>query len=146
VANPATSCEPKSLISLVHAQRRSVTEAEEAAKLVPFDPFSRADLVLYMANAGKIDTAIEWLEESIRRDASPLGWYFGNLAFAYYRADRPADAVTTLQKMVHPWYSTLAAAHARLGHVNEARASVETFLQEKPGWTVGKEAVWPSTK
>ncbi|MBB3237360.1 tetratricopeptide repeat protein [Phyllobacterium endophyticum] len=76
-----------------------------------------------------------------------MAWYFGNLAFAYYLAGRPADAVAAVsQKMEHPWYSTLAAAHARLGHLDEARASIDKFLLERPGWTIGKEAVWPSAK
>ncbi|MEK1890017.1 MAG: adenylate/guanylate cyclase domain-containing protein [Phyllobacterium sp.] len=125
---------------------RSVVEAEKAVKLVPYDPLSHADLALYLANAGKADRAIEWLEEAIRRDASPLEWYFGNLAFAYYLADRPADAVKGSQKMEKPWNSTLAVAYARLGKLDEARASVAKILETRPGWTIRKESVWPTMK
>jgi tetratricopeptide (TPR) repeat protein len=125
---------------------RSVIEAEAAAKLVPYDPLSRADLALYLANAGKTDRAIEWLEAAIRRDASPLHWYFGNLAVAYYLADRPADAVAQFQKMERPWQINLAAAYARLGKLDEARASLAKVLKDKPGWTIKSEAVWPTTK
>ncbi len=126
--------------------QRSVVEAEAAAKLVPYDPLSRADLALYLANAGKTDWAIEWLEEAIRRDASPMDWYFGNLAVSYYLADRPADAVAQFQKMERPWNVNLAAAYARLGKLDEARASVSKVLNDKPGWTIKDEAVWPTTR
>ena len=126
--------------------QRSVIEAEAAAKLVPYDPLSRADLALYLANAGKVDRAIEWLEEAIRRDASPMDWYFGNLAVAYYHAGRPADAVAQFQKMQQPWNSNLAAAYARLGKLDEARATMSKFLSDKPGWTIAYEAVWPTAK
>ncbi|UXN59075.1 adenylate/guanylate cyclase domain-containing protein [Phyllobacterium zundukense] len=125
---------------------RSVVEAEAAAKLVPYDAFARADLAYYLVNAGKYDLAIERLEESIRRDASPMDWYFGYLAMAYYFADRPADSVATLQKMKAPWNVNLAAAYARLGKLDEARSSIAKLLKAKPGWTIQKEAVWPTTK
>lgn len=125
---------------------RSVAEAEIAAKLVPYDPFSHADLALVLANAGRVDRGIEWLEEAIRQDANPLEWYFGNLAFAYYLANRPAEAVDVSLKMENPWEATLAASYARLGKLDEAHASVERLLAQKPGWTIEKEAVWPSMK
>jgi adenylate cyclase len=125
---------------------RSVAEAEIAAKLVPYDAFSHADLALMLANAGRVDRSVEWLEEAIRRDASPLQWYFGNLAFAYYLAGRPADAVDVSLKMESPPYSTLAASYVRLGKLDEARSSIEKVLVWNPNWTVEKEAVWPSTK
>ncbi|MEK1852398.1 MAG: tetratricopeptide repeat protein, partial [Phyllobacterium sp.] len=125
---------------------RSVVEAEAAAKLVPYDALSRANLAMYLANAGKTDQAIEWLKESIRRDASPMDWYFGNLAFAYYLADRPADTVALFQKMEQPWDVNLAAAYARLGKLDEAHASIAKLLKNKPGWTLKDEAVYPTTK
>jgi adenylate cyclase len=125
---------------------RSVAEAEAAVKLVPNDPFSRADLALYLANAGRTDRAIEWLEEAIRRDASPMDWYFTNLGIAYYNAGRPADAVAQFQKMKAPFDVLMAAAYARLGKPDEARASIARLLSYKPGWTLQKEAVWPTGK
>jgi hypothetical protein len=75
-----------------------------------------------------------------------MDWYFGNLAIAYYFADRPADSVVALQKMKAPWDVNLAAAYACVGKLNEARASIAKLLEAKPGWTVEKAAVWPTTK
>ncbi|WP_353647049.1 adenylate/guanylate cyclase domain-containing protein [Mesorhizobium sp. WSM2240] len=125
---------------------RSVVEAEAAIKLVPYDALSRADLAMYLANAGETDRAIEWLEEAIRRDASPMDWYFTNLGIAYYNAGRPADAVAQFQKNKVPSDVNLAAAYARLGKLDEARATIARLLSYKPGWTLQKEAVWPAGK
>ncbi len=125
---------------------RSVVEAQAAAKLVPYDAFARADLASYLVSAGKYDLAIEWLEESIRRDASPMDFYFAYLAMAYYFADRPAESVAMMQKMKAPLNIYLAAAYARMGKVEEARVSIAKLLKAKPGWTIQKEAVWPTTK
>jgi adenylate cyclase len=123
---------------------RSVVEAEAAVKLVPYDSLSRADLALYLANAGLTDRAIEWLEQAIRRDASPLDFYFGYLAVAYYLAGRPADAVAQLQKMKRPYKTYLAAAYVRLGKPDEARTIVAQLV--KDGHTLRREAVWPTGK
>jgi tetratricopeptide (TPR) repeat protein len=98
------------------------------------------------ATPEKTDQAIKWLEESVRRDASPMDWYFGNLAVAYYLADRPADAVGIFEKMERPWQVNLAAAYARLGKLDEAHASIAKLLKNKPGWTLKDEAVYPTTK
>ncbi len=125
---------------------RSVVEVEAASSLVPYDAFARADLASYLVNAGKMDQAIEMLEESIRRDASPMDFYYAWLAIAYYFTDRPEESVAMMQKMKAPWDVNLAAAYVRLGKLDEARASIARLLKSKPGWTVEKEAVWPTTK
>lgn len=99
-----------------------------------------------MTYAGRTHRAIEWLEEAIRRDANPVDWYFGYLAFAYYNSDRPADAVTQFLKMKQPWKLNLAAAYVRAGRLDEARAIVAQFVKDYPGYTLKDEAVWPTRK
>jgi hypothetical protein len=41
---------------------RSADEAEVAAKMVPNDSWTRADLAFYLTSAGRTERAIEWLE------------------------------------------------------------------------------------
>lgn len=125
---------------------RSISEAEAAAKLVPYDAFAHADLAYNLAAAGKAEQAIEWSENAIRRDASPMDWYFANLGWAYYHADRPADAVAQIQKMKKPNTILLAAAYARLGKIDDARPLIAQFLKDYPDWTLEDEAVYPSGK
>jgi len=125
---------------------RAADEAEAAAKLVPNDSWTRADLAQFLTFAGRIHRAIEWLEEAIRRDANPADWYFGALAFAYYNSGRPADAVMQFQKMKQPWKLNLAAAYARAGKLDEAHGIVAQFVKDNPGYTLKDEAVWPTRK
>ena len=40
--------------------------------------------------------------------------------------------------MKSPWDVHLAAAYARLGKLDEARANIAKLLEDKPGWTVQK--------
>ncbi|WP_457299735.1 adenylate/guanylate cyclase domain-containing protein [Phyllobacterium sp. P5_D12] len=125
---------------------RSIIEAEAVIDLVPNDALAHADLGYFLANAGKADRGVEWLETAVRQDRTPMDWYVGNLAIAYYLADRPADAITQFQKMEEPYLTNLAAAYVRDGKLDEAHASIAKFLKKRPRWTVKDEAVWPTTK
>jgi adenylate cyclase len=121
---------------------RSVAEAEATIEMVPYDGLSRSILAGTLANAGKTDQAIEWAEEAIRRAPnSPDGWQ-GNLAWAYYMAGRPEDALAALQKVAKPYGDMLAVVYARLGRIDEARAVMAEFVKDT-GYTIEDEARWP---
>jgi TolB-like protein len=125
---------------------RSAEEAELTAALVPNDSFTRADVAQFLINAGRPQEAIEWIEEAIRHDPNPMEWYFGNLAFAYYVAGRPADAIVQLQKMKSPWRTLLAAAYVRDGQLGKAQAIMAEFSRDYPNYRLQDEAVWPTWK
>lgn len=122
---------------------RSVAEARAAVELVPYDATSLADLAELMANAGRTDEAIAWLQEALRRDPMGPEWYVANLAWAYYLAGRHEDALRELQKMSRPRYLLMAALHVRLGRMEDARAAVEQFSRGNPGYTLADEARRP---
>jgi adenylate cyclase len=89
---------------------RSIAEAKTALQMVPYDAFSRADLANVVANAGRTDLAIEWAMDAMRRDPECPEWMcVWSLAWAYYLAGRPEDALAELQKMSQPLPLTLAA-------------------------------------
>jgi adenylate cyclase len=127
---------------------RSVTEAEAAAKIVPHDSFSRAQMAFYLAAAGRTDLAVNWLEEAMHRDPLPFDWCFLNLATAYYHIGRSEEALALLASfkgaLRSPRKIILAAANVRLGRLDEARQEMARFLAEFPGWTIKKEAFYPS--
>jgi tetratricopeptide (TPR) repeat protein len=122
---------------------RSVAEAKSAVKLVPYDATIRADLAELMANAGKTDEAVEWLQESIKRDPKGPEWYTGNLAWAYYLAGRYKDALAELQKLNKPRQLLLSAVHIKLGRIEEAQAVMRDFLNKNPNHTLADAARWP---
>jgi adenylate cyclase len=122
---------------------RSVAEAKSAVKLVPYDATIRADLAELMANAGKTDEAVEWLQESIKRDPKGPEWYTGNLAWAYYLAGRYKDALAELQKLNKPRPLLLSAVYINLGRIEEAQAVMRDFLNKNPNHTLADAARWP---
>ena len=96
-----------------------------------------------MANAGKTEVAIEWLQQSIRQNPSPE-WYRGNLAWAYYLARRYEDAFGELQKLNKPRQLLLAAVYIKIGRVEEARALMANILKNNPNQSIAEVARWPS--
>jgi TolB-like protein/Flp pilus assembly protein TadD len=123
---------------------RSVVEAEAAIRMVPQDAFSRADLGKYLARAGRTDQAIEWGLEAIRREVSPPDFYRWNLAWAYYLAGRPADALAELGRMGRKGGAVLeSVAKVRLGRLDEARVVMAGHMKSHPGWSLRTEAFTP---
>jgi len=125
---------------------RAAEEAELAANLVPNDSWTRADLAQFLTWARRPERAIEWLEESVRRDAHPADWYFGNLGVAYYVGGRPDEAVAQFLKMKQPWRTNLMAAYVRAGKLKEAQELMAAFRRDYPEYTVEDDAVWPTYK
>jgi tetratricopeptide (TPR) repeat protein len=125
---------------------RAADEAEAVVKLIPNDPWALSQNAPYLTNAGRVDRAIEWMERAMRREPTPRESDFGDLGIAYYFAGRPADAVAQFLKMKEPWKTSLAAAYVRLGKLDEARAVIAQLRKDDPGWTLQKEAVYPSGK
>jgi tetratricopeptide (TPR) repeat protein len=121
-----------------------VAEAEAAVEMVPHDAFVRGDLATLMANAGHTDQAIAWAQEAMRRDPNmPEDFTYASLAWAYYLANRPQDALAELERMRNPPALTRAVVYARLGRLDEARAAIDQLLRDRPGYTVRAEAFLP---
>ena len=122
---------------------RSIAEAEAAIQMVPYDALSRAVLGSWLAGAGRTGEGIEWVKDAIRREPHGPPWWTGNLARAYYLAERYEDALAEWHKVSKPWPLQLAVVDVRLGRLEEARAAVVEFLKDNPDWTLTKEARWP---
>jgi DNA-binding SARP family transcriptional activator/TolB-like protein len=123
----------------------SVAEAKAALSIAPYDATSRADLAELAANAGETDLAIDWLQESLRRDPKGPEWYRGNLAWAYYLAGRYDDALAELQKMARPRRLLLTVVYMKLGRLDEWKSSLDEFMANNPDYVIADAARWPLT-
>ena len=123
---------------------RAATEAEAAVRMVPYDALSRAGLSFYLANAGKFDEAAEWASWALRREPHPPAWWEANLAWAYYLAGRPQEALALLRDKGGQYPQQLAAVHVRLERLDEARALLGEWLRANPRASIATEAIyWP---
>ena len=124
---------------------RSVNEAEAAARLVPYDARSRASLSFYLANAGRLDRAVEWSSWAMK---SPDGKFAcQNLAWAFYLMGKHEDSRDALERKCDPtepgYQQQLATVFVRLGRIDDARAVIRRWMEKNPQDTVGLEANWP---
>lgn len=126
----------------------AVSSARAAIKLVPFDPYTRGYLSFIFAGAGHLQEARNWLEDSIPRDIAPLSFYFEHLGLVQYFEGKPDEALETFKRITNPWTQQRvilrAACLARAGRIEEAKADLASYLKRYPGWTIAKEANWPT--
>ena len=124
---------------------RSAAEADAAVKLVPNDPWALAVLSGIMANTGHTDRAIEWAQRAAR-DPNAIDFYYQELGWAYYCANRPSDALAEFSKMQDPWIWGQAISYGRLGKMDEARTLMGKIAKDQPNRTIRGEAIWPTGK
>ncbi len=111
---------------------------------MPDDALSRVGLSFYLANAGKLEQAIEWASWSLRREPHPPAWWGANLAWAYYLAGRYQEALVPLHNNRGWFPQQLAAVYIRLGRLDGARAVLGVWLRANPRASIATEAIyWP---
>jgi DNA-binding SARP family transcriptional activator/TolB-like protein len=113
---------------------RSVMEAEKADRMAPYDATARADLAELLANAGRTEQAIEWLEDAMLRDPKPPDWYLGNLGWALYLNGQFEESLQALQKQRMPNLLIMAAVQVRLGIAVDAQLTVSRFIESNPAY------------
>ena len=120
---------------------QSVALARQTIRMAPYHVRARAHLSLVLANAGRIDQAIEWAEWAMRHN--PRHGFVCNLAWAYYLAGRYEDAIAALDEVGTEYVPQLAAVHVRLGRVAEARAAIASWLRSFPHVSIDLLALEP---
>jgi tetratricopeptide (TPR) repeat protein len=103
-------------------------------------------LAFFIANAGKTDEAVDWAQQALRLDPKGPDWFRTNLAWAYYHGNRPEEALAELKKLNQPEEFLMAAIYARLGRLDEARATMDGIRKQWPTYTIRDEATFPGGK
>jgi len=117
---------------------QSEREILRALELNPNNALSHAIHGRLLVWWGKPEPAVEALETALRLDPYPHPWWLVNLAHAYYFIGRYEDAIALNERFGGPvgedpgFYALLAAAHAQLGHTDEARAARDRLERISP--------------
>ena len=124
----------------------SVREAEAAHAMVPYDPQMNISLAQVMANAGHGDKAVEWAEFAVENEAQVPPWYRGNLAWAYWSAGRPEDALREYDKLEFRCIPCHISSLVRVGRLDDAKKLAAWDHERRPDWTLANERLFPSGK
>jgi TolB-like protein/Flp pilus assembly protein TadD len=114
---------------------------ERALALNPNDANAMASSGLMLAGLGRAEEGIGRIREAMRLNPYHTEWYWMDLGMTLYAARRYVDALEALGHRMQPGPWTLcriAACHAQLGRLDEARAAVAEALRQQPDLSLSK--------
>jgi adenylate cyclase len=130
------------MLALIYLYSREYDLAEHhfrrAIDLNPNDADGIRQMGYLLAQRGKPEEALGWIEASERLNPFPPTWYLFSLATPLYSLRRYAEAAQALKRLVNPgpWTrARLAACHAQLGQTKEAQAQVSAILRLRPDFS-----------
>jgi len=121
---------------------RSVQEIEAVVEMSPYDAELRQSSAFYLANAGKLDEAIDWASWAVAHDSQKNPFAKGNLAWALYLAGRNEEALKAIKGGEAFGMPTLAAIYVRLNRIDDAKATIAEWLKAGPH-SILTESCWP---
>jgi adenylate cyclase len=123
---------------------RAMPEYQRALELNPNDADVLADFALCLCYAGQSEKGLDLVHKAMRLNPHYPDWYMEALGHAYYDGSNYADAIATFETLrtvdtvlVHLY---LAASHAALGHLSEARRAIARALEIDPRVTIERWA------
>ncbi|MDP9634699.1 adenylate/guanylate cyclase domain-containing protein [Ensifer sp. 1H6] len=110
------------LLALIHVNRREFELGERhyrrAYQMNPNDANTLVQMGGLLARRGKLDEALEWIDEGFRLNPFPPPWYSAALSNALYLTGRYAEAAAALEELPSPGPFTcarLVACYAQTG-------------------------------
>jgi TolB-like protein len=138
VINPNLS-DAHDAMSQVYAFRndisRAISSAERALSLNPNDVMAAADYAQWLIFAGRCEQALVELEAILRRDPIPPSWYWdtkGTALFQLRRYREAMDAYYMVNDRQSWQHAYIAACHAYVGEIDEARRMIARTLEAAP--------------
>lgn len=128
--------------SLVRVYLREHEAAEHYLKLAlelnPHDYECVSQMGFLLVMRGQPLHALAWTARAMRLNPIDPYWCHYDRSLALYQLCEYADAIKALQQVTRPtpWVRTrLAACHAQLGQIDEARRQAELIRREDPGFS-----------
>lgn len=115
------------LLALIHVNRREFELAERhyrrAYQLNPNDANTMVQMGGLLARRGRLDEAMEWINEGFRLNPFPPPWYSAALGNALYILGRYQEAAAALKELPNPGPFTSARLVACYAQAGDARAT-----------------------
>jgi TolB-like protein len=129
-------------LGAVWLYRREFETAEhhhrQAFQLNPNNADRIMGLGYVIALRGRSKEALDWMARAIRLNPFHHTWYYTQQAIPLYSLGRYAEAATNLKRVPDPGYwssARLAACHALLGQVAEAKIASANVLRMRPDFS-----------
>jgi TolB-like protein len=134
-------------VNLYRKQHRASIDAyQRSLKLNPNDADVMAEMADALAHAGRSEEAITYFEKAMRLNPFYPDQYLLDLGAAYFNLKQYEEAIETLERMHNPAEGrrVLAASHAHLGRLGEARRQATLVLEAHPDFSLQQwESIQP---
>ncbi|MGH6900422.1 MAG: adenylate/guanylate cyclase domain-containing protein [Geminicoccaceae bacterium] len=116
----------------------SLAAYERAVELNPNDADILAEMGDSLVYSGQAPRAVELLRRAMRLNPYFPDWYLWNLGDAYFHLGDYEQTIETVRKMrdQSEAHRLLAASHALLGHMEEARQHAKLVLKAHPNFSI----------
>lgn len=126
------------LLAVVCTFRREFEIAERhfrrAYQLNPNDANGLVQMGGLLARRGRLEEAMEWINEGMRLNPFPPSWYYAVLANALYLSEHYDEAALALSELPNPGpytHARLAACYAQSHRLSEAQVEVALVLRDR---------------
>ncbi len=120
--------------------RASIDAYQRSLTLNPNDADVMVEMADALAHAGRSEEAITLIEKAMRLNPFYPDLYLWNLGGAYFNLKQYEEAIETLERMHNPAEGRrlLAASHAHLGHLEEARQQAALVIEAHPDFSLNQ--------
>jgi tetratricopeptide (TPR) repeat protein len=132
------------LMAFVYSQEgqydAAVRETEAAAALAPYDAWMTGSLANVLITAGRVDTALEWVDAAEGRDPANRERFEFKRGWILTVKGESESALNALEKAPN-WIDKsllMAINHVRLDRLDEAKADIKKALAIDPKFTQSK--------
>lgn len=125
-------------LNYAHKFDRAEFHFRRALELNPLEVNVSSDFANLLLHTGRHAEALTMIDEALRRDAYPPPWIRYTKGKILFFSERFGEAINALDNgsvYTYRAHAYLAAAHAYLGNIAEARRHVDLMRTTKPGVT-----------
>jgi len=119
---------------------RAEFHSERSVALNPNDALAAIARATVLRSLGRLEEGVEWGRKAMRLNPYHPNWYWNTFARVLHAAGHYAEALDAYSRIAErpSFYDAyVAACHAELGHMEEARAHAALALEARPDFSVG---------
>ncbi len=124
----------------LHQYDRAEFHSTRSIALNPNDALAALGMAVVLRYLGRAEEAIEWARKAMQLNPYHPNWYWSSLARMLHTAGRYAEALDAYSRIAERpsfYHAYVAACHAELGQMEEARAHAALALEARPDFSVG---------